>query len=186
MNIPTIRTSRLLLRPWEPQDAEAWFGILQEDGILRYFPNPKPPPRHKADAYIAHHLEQWAEYGYGHWAVVMQDDNRVVGWNGLEYLPELGETEVAYLLSKTVWGRGYASEAARAAIEYGFGTVGLQQIIGLVHQDNVASISVLEKCGLGFADRLKLWGMEMCRYRIQRSAWQPAGGALVVNRPPVR
>ena len=185
MPIPTIRTSRLLLRPWTPDDAEAWFEILQEDGILRYFPNPAPPPRKKADSYIAHHLEHWEKHGYGHWAVVTQDDKRVVGWSGLEYLPELGETEVAYLLSKSVWGRGYASEAARAALGFGFESAGLASIIGLVHQDNVASISVLEKCGLHFADRIRLWGIEMCRYRIQR-ATAPEAPAAERARPSLR
>jgi RimJ/RimL family protein N-acetyltransferase len=173
MDIPTIQTARLVLRPWSPDDAEAWFRILQEDGVLRYFPDPTPPARKKADAYIAHHLAHWKEHGYGHWAVAMPEDNRVIGWTGLEYLPELSETEVAYLLSRTVWGHGFASEAAQAALEYGFEAAGLEAIIGLVHRDNIASISVLEKCGLKPADRVQLWGMEMCRYRVRRLEWAP-------------
>ena len=56
MNVPSIQTPRLLLRPWSPEDGDTWFQLLQEDGILRYFPDPAPPPREKADAYIAHHL----------------------------------------------------------------------------------------------------------------------------------
>ncbi len=168
MEIPTIETPHLTLRAWSPEDAQALFDILQEDGILRYFPNPKPPPRSKADDYIAHHLAQWELHGYGHWAVVVRDGGQVVGWNGLEYLPELDETEVAYLLSRGVWGRGYATEAARAAVQYGFEAAGLTAIIGLVHPDNAASIRVLEKCGMAFADRLTLWGLDMWRYRVHR------------------
>jgi RimJ/RimL family protein N-acetyltransferase len=96
--------------------------------------------------------------------VVTRADDRVVGWTGLEYLPELGQTEVAYLLSKQTWGRGYATEAARAAIQFGFETCRLPGLIGLVHPENIASIRVLEKCGLAFSDRLALWGLEMLRY----------------------
>jgi len=168
MNIPSLRTPHLLLRAWTPDDAETWFSIMQEDGILRYFQNPAPPPREKADAYMARHLAHWEQYGYGHWAVVTQDDALIVGWTGLEHLRELGETEVAYLLSKRVWGHGYASEAACAAIRFGFETVRLDSIIGLVAEDNSASIRVLEKCGLRFADRVTVWGMSLRRYRIQR------------------
>jgi ribosomal-protein-alanine N-acetyltransferase len=171
MNIPSLETPDLLLRAWTPDDAETWFNILQEEGIQRYFPNPRPPARAKADAYIAHHIAHWQERGYGHWAVVTRPDDQVVGWNGLEYLPELDETEVAYLLSHRVWGRGYATEATRLALRFGFETVGLEKIIGLVHPDNIASISVLEKCGLTFADRITLWGMGMSRYRTKRSAY---------------
>jgi RimJ/RimL family protein N-acetyltransferase len=173
MEIPTLQTRRLVLRPWRPNDGEALFGILREEGILRYFPDPSPPPRDKADRYIAHHAEHWDQHGYGHWAVVTPMDGHVVGWSGLEYLPELRETEVAYLLSRSVWGHGFASEAAQAAIRFGFESAGLQAIIGLVHQDNIASISVLEKCGLRLADHIRLWGMDMCRYRIRRPGASP-------------
>jgi ribosomal-protein-alanine N-acetyltransferase len=168
MDIPTIETLHLLLRAWTPEDADAWLRILHEDGILRYFPNQTPPSREKADAYIAHHRVHWEKHGYGHWAVVMCSDGQVVGWNGLEYLPELDETEVAYLLSKRVQGRGYATEAARAAVQFGFETAGLSKIIGLVHPENIGSVRVLEKCGLSFVDRIALWGLEMSRYQIQR------------------
>jgi RimJ/RimL family protein N-acetyltransferase len=172
VNIPTLQTPHLDLRPWTPEDANAWFELLQEEEILYYFPNQAPPPREKADRYIAHHLEQWEKHGYGHWAVVTRQDGQVVGWNGLEYLPDLEETEVAYLLSKRVWGRGYATEAARAAIQFGFEVGGLNSIIGLVHPENIASIRVLEKCGLIFTDRINLWNLELCRYRIQHTIWK--------------
>lgn len=143
--------------------------IVREPDILRYFPNPRPPPRARADAYIEQHLEHWQRYGYGHWAVVTPKDGRLIGWNGLEYLSELDEVEVAYLLSKRVWGRGYATEAAQAAVRFGFETAALPAVIGLVHPENAASIRVLEKCGLQYADRITLWGMGMSRYRITRS-----------------
>ena len=172
VSIPTLHTPHLLLRAWTLEDAEPWFTILQEEGILRYFPNQTPPSREKAEAYITHHLNDWRMRGYGHWAVVTKDDDQVVGWSGLEYLPELNETEVAYLLSKRVWGRGYATEAARASVQFGFGPTGLEKIIGLVHPQNLGSVHVLEKCGLTFADRITLWGMEMSRYRIHRSTYE--------------
>ncbi len=171
MDIPTIETLHLLLRAWKAEDAPALYSILQEDGILQYFPNPNPPPRAKADDYIAHQLEHWEQYGYGHWAVVTREDGQVVGWSGLEYLLELGETEVAYLLSKRVRGLGYATEAARAAVGFGFDT-GLPAIIGLVHPENTPSIRVLDKCGMAFVDRLTLWGLNMWRYRVDQAAHQ--------------
>jgi RimJ/RimL family protein N-acetyltransferase len=173
VEIPTIETPHLILRAWKPQDAEALFEILQEDGILRYFPNPNPPPRSKVEDYIAHQLAHWESRGYGHWAVVERESGQLLGWNGLEYLPELGETEVGYLLSTHSWGRGYATEAARAAVAYGFETAGLGAIIGLVHPENAGSIRVLEKCGMAFADRLTLWGLDMARYRVDRAAYEP-------------
>ena len=173
MNIPAIQTSHLLLRPWTSADAAAWSNILHEEGILRYFPNPNPPSPEKAGAYIDHHRDHWEKFGYGHWAVVTRQDGEVVGWNGLEFLPELEETEVAYLLSKRVQGRGYATEAALAAVWFGFELAELTKIIGLVHPENAASVRVLEKCGLSYVDKIVLWNLEMSRYQLLRSTFEP-------------
>src|SRR5512140_3099140 len=89
VDIPLIETPHLFLRGWAVEDAPVLFEILQEQGILQYFPNPNPFPRPKVDGYIAHQHAHWELCGYGHWAVVARDDGQVVGWCGLEYLPEL-------------------------------------------------------------------------------------------------
>jgi RimJ/RimL family protein N-acetyltransferase len=164
MTIPTLETPNLLLRPWQPADAEDLYAIVQEPGIFQYFPRPSAPPRPWVDKYIQHHLDHWQARGMGHWAVVTRQEQRLVGWTGLEYLPELDQVEVAYLLSTSVHGRGYATQAARAACAYGFETCRLPLIIGLVHPQNAASIRVLEKCDLAYTDRLTLWGLELLRY----------------------
>ena len=172
MIVPTLTTPHLSLRPWRPEDGKALFNILQEENILRYFPDPSPPSIQKVDQYITHHLAHWEKYGYGHWAVVTREEELVVGWNGLEYLAEINETEVAYLLSKRVWGRGYATEAAIAAVHFGFEHADLDAIIGLVHSENIGSVRVLEKGGLSFVDRISLWGMVMSRYRLLKADFQ--------------
>jgi [ribosomal protein S5]-alanine N-acetyltransferase len=175
MIIPTLQTLHLFLRPWKQEDAEILFEILQEKDLMRYFPSKSPPSREYVDHYILHQLAHWDKFSYGHWAVIDQQDGLLVGWNGLEFLPETKETEIAYLLSKRVHGRGFATEAARAAVNYGFKTAGLKEIIGLVHEENIGSIRVLEKCGLIYSDRITLWGMEMSRYRLSLNDFLQSG-----------
>ena len=105
------------------------------------------------------------------WAVVTCDAlGGRRGWDGLEYLPELRETEVAYLLSRTVWGAALPPRAGAAW--FGFESCGLAQIVGLVHPQNTGSVRVLEKCGMTFADRVTLWGMEWRLYRVERTAYE--------------
>jgi len=168
--VPTITTPRLVLRPWQIEDADTLFDILQQKDILRYFPRTTPPPKDRVEKYIAYHLNHWQERGYGHWAVVVNGTSQVIGWCGLEFLPETEETEVAYLLSTPFWGKGFATEAARASLGYGFDVVRLQQVIGLVHPENIASRRVLEKIGLGYTNRALYFGMELDRFIIQKVA----------------
>ena len=167
--IPTITTPRLDLRPFTAEDVEPLHHILQEEGILRYFPNPTSPPRERVERIIAHQLDHWAEHGLGWWAVEPRDQGELIGWNGLQFLPETDEVEVGYLLSKAYWGQVLATEGARAGLQYGFEVLGLDQIVGLVHPENRASQRVLEKLGMSFVDRSHYFGLELLRYRLDRS-----------------
>jgi RimJ/RimL family protein N-acetyltransferase len=167
-----INTPHLFLRPWTPADAQVLFEILQEKDLLKYFPRTAPPPYDRVEKYIARHQEHWQQFGYGHWAVIERASGKLMGWNGLEFLPDTGETEVAYLLSHNFWGRGFATEAARAALKFGFESAGLERIIGLAHPENIASRRVLEKCGLALNGRKIYWELELCHYSIDLSAWK--------------
>lgn len=175
MTIPTLRTRRLRLRPFEEADSERLHRILGEEGILRYFPNPEPPPLERVERLVAHQLEHWEEHRLGWWAVEPIEDPELIGWVGLQFLPETGETEVAYLLSKAYWGQGLATEGARASLQFGFEKLGLETIIALVHPENWASIRVIEKLAMRFVDQANYFGMDLYRYSLDVSSWNPAG-----------
>jgi [ribosomal protein S5]-alanine N-acetyltransferase len=140
--------------------------ISQEEGVMRYFPVPTPPTLERIYSFITRQLAHWEKYGYGHWAVMLSGQTEIAGWAGLQYLPEMDEPEVAYLLARPLWGRGLGTQAASAAIRFGFDRCGLDHIIGLVHPENKASLRVLEKCGLVYQETRQLWGMELTRHRI--------------------
>lgn len=175
MDIPTICTDRLTLRPFTGQDITPLFEILQQPDVLRYFPPqprpPKPPPRQAAERMIGEQLQEWQERGYGWWAVELKGQPNLLGWCGLGYLSDTDETEVAYLLRREVWGQGLATEGARASLAWGFERFAFDFVVGLTHPDNVASQRVLEKCGLRFVERKVYFGMECCRYVIKKEDW---------------
>jgi RimJ/RimL family protein N-acetyltransferase len=170
--IPSIRTIHLTLRPLVPEDATELHRIFQSEGVLRYFPNPIPPPLEKVQRFITGQSEHWEKYGYGDWAVVLSYEQLMIGWAGLQYLPELDETEVGFLFDRPFWGKGYATEVARASLEDGFERFNLESIIALVHPDNIASRRVIEKCGMGYREKLSLWGIELMHYQIEKPAWE--------------
>lgn len=169
--IPTLKTPQLTLRPLRLEDAPILHRINQVEGVLRYFPNPTPPPLERVERFISSQLAHWQQHGYGNWAVVPEGEAQMAGWAGLQYLPETGETEVGYLLDRPFWGRGYATQAALAAVRDGFSRLGLNGITGLVHPDNLASRRVLEKCGMRFLELKEYFGVELCRYRVEKDAF---------------
>ena len=162
---PVLFTPRLTLRPLSLDDADALHQVLDDQAVWQYFPLPEIPSLIRTQTYIQGQLHHWAEYSLGHWA--LEDKNQILmGWGGLQFLPETNETEVAYCLGKPFWGQGYATEAARESLAYGFHTLHLKEIIGLTHVENKASQNVLLKIGLHLVDRKTYFGMECFRFRV--------------------
>ncbi|MBN2549829.1 MAG: GNAT family N-acetyltransferase [Anaerolineales bacterium] len=168
LNQAQVQTPHLTLRPLEPADADALHRIYQSEGVLRYFPNPSPPPLEKVQRFIAGQLAHWEKFGYGNWGILPAGETEIIGWAGLQYLPELEETEVGFLLDRPFWGKGIATEAALFSLDFGFERFDLAHIIALVHPENPASRRVIEKCGMTYVDTLSLWGMELMHHRIDK------------------
>jgi ribosomal-protein-alanine N-acetyltransferase len=170
--IPSIRTPRLTLRPLIPIDAEILYNIYQVEGVLNYFPNPKPPPLENVHRFIHSQESHWEHYNYGNWGILPDKEQSIIGWAGLQFLAETKEIEVGYLLNCSFWGHGYATESALASLAYGFNQIKIDQIIALVHPENKASRRVIEKCGMSWVDLTNYFGINLMRYRITRSEFQ--------------
>jgi RimJ/RimL family protein N-acetyltransferase len=171
MTIPSFRTERLVLRPFANEDVEALHRILNEEGILRYFPGPGNPSMDKVEKFVAHQRRQWDEVGYAWWAVELKETRRLLGWNGLQYLPETGETEIGFLLDSAYWGRGLTTEAGRVGLRFGFEQVKLGEIVALAHPENRASQRVIEKLGLRFVEEAEYFGMTVRRFSLGAEAY---------------
>lgn len=172
MDIPTITTERLLLRPFRESDAEPLHRILAGEDILRYFPSPRSPSLEQVQRFIAGQLKHWEDRGYGWWAVVPQGQDRLIGWCGLQYLPDTDETEVAFLLDKPYWGQGLATEAGLTSLHFGFEQLGMQNpIVAIVHLENKASQRVIEKLGMARTRQAEYFGIDCYRYEIQPEAF---------------
>jgi RimJ/RimL family protein N-acetyltransferase len=145
---PALITERLLLRPATPADLDAWTErIFADPEVTRYIPSSIAEPRARAERMLAFVGEMWATRGYGEWLVTDRRDGALLGHCGLLYVAETGEVEIDYALARPFWGRGFASEAARACLRFGFERAGLERVIGLAVPENNASRRVLERVG---------------------------------------
>lgn len=168
--ISTLTTDRLTLRPFTPADDIRLHQIMNEQNIMQYFPRTDPPGIERVQALIERQLLQYETYNLGWWAVVPRGQSDLIGWNGLQYLPETDEVEVGYLLSKQFWGLGYTTEGAKISLQFGFETLGLSQIIGLTHPENIASQNVLKKCGMHYTGQEEYFGVQLFRFSLYSSS----------------
>ncbi|HZI83412.1 MAG TPA: GNAT family N-acetyltransferase [Casimicrobiaceae bacterium] len=142
-------TERLSLREFHGGDIEALYRLDSDPRVMRYIGDGSVGTRVSVAAAVARSMKYYGTYpGLGVWPAELRGTGRFVGWFCLKYVPETVEIEVGYRLSPSVWGRGYATEGARAVVHYGFDELGLARIIGLTHAENAASQRVLQKAGL--------------------------------------
>lgn len=145
-----IETPRLLLREFNPGDADLIYTLNEDPEITRYTLDPVRDRAHAQDILDTVILPQYSLYRYGRWAVHIRENLEFIGWCGLKFRPEPGETDLGYRFMKKAWGKGYATEAAHACLQFGFRERELSLIVGRALPANLASLRVLEKCGMTY------------------------------------
>lgn len=165
-----LETERLLLRKFEPTDLDAYTAHIFGDAeVLRYLPKRDAPARERAERTMNFFNDHWNQFPYAPWAVVEKANGELMGHCGLRFITEIQETEVLYALGKDFWGKGYATEAARASVDFGFNKVGLERIIALAVPENIASRKVMEHCGLKYEKDVQLFGLDCVYYALNRA-----------------
>lgn len=149
MNI-IIDTGRLVLRTFTIYDAPLIYELNLDPDVIRYTGDPIKDLHHAQQVLEQTILPQYALYDHGRWAVHTRADMEFIGWCGLKARPERKEIDLGYRFMKKAWGKGYATEAAHASLDYGFKKLNLARIIGRSMPQNTASIRVLEKCGMHY------------------------------------
>jgi ribosomal-protein-alanine N-acetyltransferase len=144
-DVPVVTTERLVLRGFRAEDLPAHRAAVDDDDAVTWAHVRLPLAaslRRWADR-----LDGWDRDGLGMWIVEVAATGTVIGHAGLQPLHGTGDVELGYYLGRATWGKGYATEAGRACLAYGFETCGLRRIVAVVRPDNRASRHVLEKLG---------------------------------------
>jgi RimJ/RimL family protein N-acetyltransferase len=168
MNIPILETPRLILRAFEPEDVPELHRMMNGPDVLRYFPPGAAPSYEQVERGVERFLQHWETHGYGLWAVVEREIGRLIGRCGLAFVEELQAVEIDFLFGNPYWGKGYASEAARAALDWSLAEHHFEKVIGIVHPENAASRRVLEKLGMICQESRQLWGMGVMVYVLEK------------------
>ena len=165
-----IETTRLLIRTFTTNDATLIYELNRDPDVTRYTHDPVKDLAHASEILEKIIISQYGLYNHGRWAVHLKPGLEFLGWCGLKYRADLHEIDLGYRFKKESWGKGYATEAARASIRYGFEEIGLQRIVGRAEIDNITSWKVLEKCGMTYIGEEEIEGYRHKTYEI----WHPS------------
>jgi RimJ/RimL family protein N-acetyltransferase len=180
--VQVIQTSRLLLRQWRASDFASFAAINADPEVMRYFPAPLTQAESDLMATRCHDLIE--ERGWGFWVAEELASSQFIGFIGLHIpaatIPCSPCVEVGWRLTKTQWGKGLATEGARAAIKFGFEQLSFSEIVSFTSIQNTRSEAVMQRLGMR-RDPITFahpsipknhWLSEHCLYRIQNSAQQ--------------
>ncbi|MFJ5778202.1 GNAT family N-acetyltransferase [Streptomyces sp. NPDC093094] len=187
--MPELRTERLILRSWRETDLDPWAALNADPQVREHFPGLLD--RERSDASVARFQADLDERGWGWWAVEVAATGEFAGFAGLDPvddgMPFTG-VEAGWRLARAAWGHGYATEAARAALAFGFGRLALPEILAVTTEANHRSRAVMDRLGMthdeagDFDDPAVPQGplRRGVVYRLERGRWLagpgPSGG----------
>jgi RimJ/RimL family protein N-acetyltransferase len=145
-----LHTERLILRHWREADREPFARMNADPAVMEFFP--ACLARAESDALVDRIEADFRQYGFGPFAVELRTEGEFIGFTGLS-VPGFEArftpcVEIGWRLAPDYWGQGFATEAARAVVRYGFGTIGLDEVVSFTVPANVRSRSVMERLGM--------------------------------------
>lgn len=167
-----LETDRLWMREIEPADAGGLFELDSNPSVHRYLGNQPVETMEAIDRIIAHIRQQYAEHGIARWAVLLKETNEFIGWAGLKWMTEpiRGRSnyyDLGYRLIESHWGKGYATEASLALLQYAFEQLNIETVSAIADIENRGSNRVLQKIGMTCTGQFLLDGIQHNWYDIQ-------------------
>jgi len=164
-----LETDRLKLRMWRESDLDDYAELTADPLVMRYL-QPGKPPFTRADAWrsIAFFMGHWQMRGYGHWAVEEKSTGRMIGRIGFLNPEGWPGFEIGWTLARRAWGKGYATEGARRALQYAFTELDQRHVISLIHTENVPSMKVAERLGEKREGTARIFEWDVFVYGVDR------------------
>ncbi len=183
--VPTLETERLWIRPFRSSDLDDYAALNADPEVLRFVGGGTEPwDRFRSSRHMAFLLGHWQVWGSGTWAMEHRETGAFIGMVGFSEPEGWPGFELAWSLARRFWGHGYATEAARAALDHAFTVLKRERVISLIQPENRTSIRVAERIGERLQGRIDHFGREMLRYGLDRetylrevaAAFGPKGG----------
>jgi [ribosomal protein S5]-alanine N-acetyltransferase len=162
----TLETERLFLREFLLEDAKNFFDLNNDSEVIKFTGDKAFKSIEEAEDLVRNY-EQYQKYKQGRLTVILKETNEFLGWCGLKYHANDNLTDIGYRFKRSAWNKGYATESARANLDYGFNVLHLDEIVGHAMHENHASIRVFEKLGMHYVKDIIAEGNPSVLYQIQ-------------------
>jgi RimJ/RimL family protein N-acetyltransferase len=162
-----LETPRLILRPFESNDAEAAFGWFGDLLVMRFTSTGPDKSLEETQARLTRYQEHQEAHGFSKWMILDRVSETPIGDAGLLDLKDYGWIDLGYRFAQSHWGKGLATEAASAWVRVGFGEFHFDQINAFVHPENIASIRVLQKLNFRTVRRDTIMGMDAILFALR-------------------
>lgn len=166
-----LETSRLVMKQFCEEDAHYLFELNSDPDVTRYVGEGAFISIEDVYTFIRNY-GQYERYKMGRLNLFDKQTGEFIGWCGLKFLEDNSQVDLGYRLLKRHWGKGYATEASIACLDYGFNTLNLQKIIGTAMKENTASIRIFEKLGLKHSHDINDHGQPCVVYAITKDEWK--------------
>ncbi|MGZ5048493.1 MAG: GNAT family N-acetyltransferase [Usitatibacter sp.] len=163
-----LETPRLVMRQLRESDWDPLALMYADPDVMRFIGTGVTLNREETWRSIANMLGHWQLRGFGMWALEIRETGEMAGRAGFIEPPGWPGFELGWLLGKPYWGKGYATEAARAALRHGFDAMGRERIVSFIRPGNAPSIRVAERLGETLAGEIELLGAKSLVYEIRR------------------
>jgi [ribosomal protein S5]-alanine N-acetyltransferase len=163
-----LETSRLRLATWSREEWAELRPLATDPQVVRYINAGQPLPDERIQEFVTRQCGHWEKSRFCMWKLLPRESDELIGFCGLQPLPETTEIEIGWWLAPARWGKGLATEAARLAMAYGFEEARLDRIVAVAHPANRASLRVMEKLGMKFEKETVHRGFDVVLYGIAR------------------
>lgn len=181
-----IQTPRLVLRPPIGSDIEPMMVIHQDPDVMKYLDSHVSGDIGVAWRNVAIMIGHWSISGFGPWTIMLKESSQIIGRAGLWYPAGAANVELGWMIRRSDWGRGFATEAASAALEWAWQHVDTEHIVSTISAANTPSIRIAEKLGQRLESTRVVDGETIHIFGIHRSARAPSGGARSRGSGPKR
>ena len=163
-----LETERIVLDGWQLHDWKALRPIATDAEVMRYITGGVAWSDEQIRSFVEKQVKLYSKRGFCRWKLLVKASGEMIGFCGAGFWRDAEEPEIGWWLARRYWGRGLATEAARAALRDAFERVRLDRVISIARLENTASIRIMEKLQLKRECEFESYGVHLVRYGIDR------------------